>query len=43
MKSPECRNGEKGTNAGVGAQALLLIRGAREKDVGVNPCDRTKN
>ena len=42
-KSPECRNGEKGMHAGVGAQALPLIRGAREKGVGVNPCDRTKN
>src|SRR5205823_12537826 len=43
LKSPECRHGEKGTNAGVGAQALPLIRGACEKGVGVNPCDRTKN
>ncbi len=43
LKSPECRNGEKGTNAGVGPQGLPLIRGAREKDVGVNPFNRTKN
>src|SRR5437870_11540313 len=43
FKSPECRHGEKGMKTGVGAQALPLIRRAREKDVGVNPCDRTKN
>jgi hypothetical protein len=40
-KSPECRHGEKGMNAGVRGQPRPLIRGARENDDGVIPCVRT--